>query len=969
MIDRDDRELSGSNARPRAKSGPRARAVRTTLSLACACVCAAWGTLAAGGPAPDAAARAPVAAAPPALPASAADLGSVVVTGSRIDIAPEESVAPVVTISATELERARADSLGDILQTLPQASGTQQNTNVNNGGDGSTRLSLRALGAARTLVLLNGRRLPNGGVGGDASVDLNSLPLSMVERVEVLTSGASAIYGADAVAGVVNVVTRRAQPGFSARVEQTLATAGDGRVRTAQLAGGAELFGGTWMLGLDYVQQEGVKQDAREYSAVPLAIRTPGAAPSFIGSPLAANGNITVPAGNALGLAAGNYAHVGTPGARTAANYRVFGPADAFNFAPFNYLQTPNERGSVWLLGMQPVGDVELFFEGGWHRRVSEQRLAPSPYISGVGVSPILPNGRPGIPASNWYNPFGVNVPRIFRRVVELDERGFDQRITASRALVGLRGDVGRWRYEAAVADSRGRAEQPEGGLLSGVRLVSALGPSGPDASGRIVCGARDPASGIVPQAAIVPECVPLDLFGGAGSITREMLDYVSIELLNRGTNRQRYVDVGAEGPWGTLPAGEIRWALGAEYRRESGSVEFDPLRLQGVAGGLETPLPGGAFTAREAYVEARVPLLADAPLARAFDFVGAVRFANFSSFGSNTTWTAGLHWTPAERWWARASYSRVYRAPGIDELYRGIGRTTVNFPSEDPCGNSPTAAQRVNCAADGVPGGAYVQDLNAGYEEEFGGNPDLQPERGSTLGVGLGWSSAGANALQASIDWYRIELPGFIAAPLSDDLLIECAARGQPETCARTERAPDGSLLLLRSVNGNFGRVITSGVDFASTAGVELPRGELALALRASWLERLDVQQFQGGDVERAAGTYGTLGAAPRWRASASATWSLGGVRLGATAQFVGGYVQCGGPLPPTSCIDVANTTIVDLDASYAFDSGLRVYGGVRNAVDPEPPFVNGGAANTEPGTYRVLGRAWFAGVEYRLR
>lgn len=906
------------------------------------------------------------AAAPEAVPG---DLDAVVVTGSRIAVPADESVLPVVTLGAPELERARADSLGDILQALPQALGTQQNTNVNNGGDGSTRLSLRALGAARTLVLLNGRRLPNGGIGGDASVDLNSLPLSMIERVEVLTSGASAVYGADAVAGVVNVITRTAEPGVSARVEHALALEGDGGVLTAQLAGGASLLGGTWMLGLDYVRQDGVKQDQRGYSAAPLSIRAPGAAPSFLGSPIAANGSFQLFGNNPFGLAPGIYTHTGATGDRTAANYRPFTPQDTFNFAPFNYLQTPSERGSAWLLGTRPVGDAELFFEGGWHRRVSSQRLAPATYMTSVGVAPILPNGRPGIPASNWYNPFGTGVGRVLRRFVELDERGFDQRITAWRALVGVRGDLGRWRYEAAAAESRGRADETERGLLAGVRLVPALGPSGPDASGRIVCGTRDAATGVVPQSAIVPGCVPLDLFGGAGSITREMLDYVSVTLLNRGTNRQRYVDLGAEGPWGRLPAGEIRWALGAEYRREAGSVDFDPLRLQGVAGGSGTPLPGGSFTAREAYAEARLPLLADAPLARSLDFVGAVRVADFSSFGSNTTWTAGLHWSPVERWWTRAVYGRVYRAPGIDELYRGIGVATVNFPDTDPCGNSPTPAQRANCAADGVPGGAYVQNVAVGYEAEAGGNPDLQPERGSTLGIGLGGSSQGALALQWSLDWYRIELPGFIASPEGADLLLECAERGSVATCARTERAPDGSLTLLRLVPGNFGRVTTRGMDATGAMEFALPRGDVALVLRASWLDRLDVQPFPGGEIERAAGTYGTLGAAPRWRASANATWELGGLRLGTTLQFIGGYEQCGGPLAATECIDVESATIVDLDASYAFASGVRVYGGLRNAVDSEPPFVNGGAANTEPGNYRVLGRTWFAGVAYRLR
>lgn len=895
------------------------------------------------------------------------DLDPVVVTGSRIEVSASEAVTPVVVLDDDELQRRRADSLGDILQQLPYSTGFQQNTNVNNGGDGSTRISLRALGAQRTVVLLNGRRLPNGGVGGDDSVDLNSLPMSMIERIEVLTGGASAIYGADAVAGVVNVITKRPAPGISARAERTVDTRNDGEIVAGQLSGGLQAFGGAWTLGLDYVRQDGVKQDQRGYSAVPLQIVTPGGTPQFVGSGNTPEGQFLVPAGNALGLAPATYTHTGTTGQRTAANYRPFVLAqDSFNFAPYNYLQTPNERGTVWLLGTQPIGPAELFFEGTWHRRESSQRLAPTPYVTGVGFAPTLPNGRPGIPSSNFYNPFGVNLVRALRRFVELDERGFDQEVTAWRALLGVRGEVGRWNYEVAAAESSSTSDVTERGLTAGVRLTQALGPSGRDASGRVVCGARDPATGLVPPQNVIAGCVPLDLFGGPGSITPEMLGFVSVDLYDVGSNGQRYFDVGLSGPWGTLPAGEIRWALGAEYRRDSGRYDFDPLRIQGVAGSVGTPLPSASFTAKEAYVEGRAPLLIDAPLASSLEFVGAARVADFSSFGSNTTWSAGLYWSPVEAWSARAVYARVYRAPSLDELYRANSLTTTTF-TRDPCGNNPTPAQRVNCAADGVPGGAYVQNA-LGFEVIGGGNPNLQPERGDTVNVGVTWR--GPSGVRLSLDWFRIDLPGYIETADQQQILDECANRGQAATCDRTVRFPDGSLDVVDATEQNFGRVVTEGVDHEGAVAFDALGGSVALGWRATWLQRLDLQLFPAAPAMRSAGLYtSALGPAPRWRAAGDATWQRGGLRLGYALQYIGDYTQCGGGfLPMTECFDADQAVYHDVDASYEFANGVRIYGGLRNALDEEPPFINGGGANTDPGTYRLLGRTWFAGVAVDL-
>ena len=229
----------------------------------------------------------------------------VAVTGSRIPLGSASPTAPLIVMDSADIARGGQDSVGKALQALPVNAGSPVNTNVNEGGDGSVRIDLRGLDPSRTLVLLNGRRFPNGGVGGDTSVDLNSLPLSLIDHVEVLTSGASAIYGADAVAGVVNVITRRDFRGIEMGAQQAITERGDGGIVTAQFLAGTVVGDSAWAAGLEYVNQDGVTEAEREYSAAPLRILEPGGAPQPVGSGSIPEGRFDVPAGNALGLERG----------------------------------------------------------------------------------------------------------------------------------------------------------------------------------------------------------------------------------------------------------------------------------------------------------------------------------------------------------------------------------------------------------------------------------------------------------------------------------------------------------------------------------------------------------------------------------------------------------------------------------------------------------------------------------------
>ena len=341
----------------------------------------------------------PAIAAPTDTPGRDGDLEEIVVTGSRIQLRLKDAPVVVGVISRDDIERASQDAIGKVLQQLPVNTGHSSNTNANNGGDGATRVNLRGLGSERTLVLVNGRRFVYGGNGGNTSVDVNMIPLSVVQRVEVVGVGASTIYGSDAIGGVVNLITRDDYTGAEITGSYRTSEEGDGQITNLQFVAGQSTEHGYLAFGSDLVDQHAVFCGDREYSARAEYIREDGSIATG-GSPSTPQGVFDVPDGNALGLPPEVYTRVeGSGEPTTAADFRPFVPPDdLYNFAPINYLQTPSERETVWLLAGIDINDqISVFVEALTHHRDSEQLLAPTPFFSFSASTgtPILPNGEP----------------------------------------------------------------------------------------------------------------------------------------------------------------------------------------------------------------------------------------------------------------------------------------------------------------------------------------------------------------------------------------------------------------------------------------------------------------------------------------------------------------------------------------------------------------------------------------------
>jgi len=920
---------------------------------------------------------------PSGPPSPIVSLEEVIATGSRWWMDPTQAVAPLTVLDRRDIERGGENSIGDVLQAVPMTTGSPLNTNANapglaeprgagTAGDGSVRVRVHDL---PTVVLLNGRRLPNSGLGADASVDLHTLPLSFIERVEVLASGAPAAVGADAVGGVVNIVTRRTNRGLELSGTRTITERGDGEIVTGQAAIGFDLLGGTWGLGVDYVEQDGVTMDRRGYSARPLLIVDGNGTVKPEGlNNLPVNAFIGVPEGNALGLEPGVYTHVPGATGQTSADYRPYvRSTDGFNPAPFNYSQTPNERAALWLLGSHPLGEsTNLFIEAFVHHRESAQQAAPEFFYSDL-IVPMLADGSPAHPADNYYNPFGVDIGWVSRRLIEAGNRRTEQEIDLWRALIGLEGSVAGWTWEVALQSATAEATGVERGFVAQSRLVPALGPSGLDDSGGIVCGSPDPATGRVPTTGIIPDCVPLNLFGGAGSIAEEQLAYVMPRaLINRGTNEQWLAELVLSGPGGRMLGRDLQWVLGADYRREAGSLVPDPLY------GFEenyfrfTPPVSGVYDARELFAAVQVPLLHDRPWVRDMALDIGVRWSDFYSFDSHASWQAGLRWQPAEELTLRVNYGEVFRAPGLAELHEQPYRFD-QWLDFDPCGNDPTPTQQANCAANGVPGGAYVQD-DTGFRVLFGGNPGLEPETGHTLGAGLIYTPVWAEGLSASVDYFQERHTNYIAGAHPHEILFECAEH-RSSLCEAITRLPDGRVSQLAATYHNFGESEVRAFDFAINWSAMTRIGELKSRLLATHLDRWDRQPFPGGEVHSYAGNFDAdAGARPRWRASGHIDWHSGPWMAGYVAEYIGSYSEHVEPWPPFGIefepFDRRVDPVLyhDIEAGFTFDSGVAMRAVITNVMDEDPPYLNIAPANTDVSTYRLLGRSYFLELRYQV-
>lgn len=861
----------------------------------------------------------------------AATLDSVTVTGTNIKGAAISGVGPVSVIDADAIERSGAISVETLLQRIPASAGSagsQTSAYWTGDGWGTAQVNLRGLGPSRTLVLVNGRRMVNGGTGANSAVDLNTIPLSMIERIEVLKDGASAIYGADAVAGVVNIITKRKFDGAKLSVEYGQTERGDGEETGVDMTFGTIGDRGSMLVGVTY----------NESKAVPMTSRAPCNLAER-GGELVCVGSASTIGGRAV-LADGTMVNFNqTPGGSGDAYERYDSGKHNVNFNGYLNAVNPVKRYGVTTLGEYDLTEnTRLYGEFLYTSRRSHQSTAPGT----VGTfRPIH------IAADHPTNPTGQDLTLIRRNLMEAGPRIAFQDVDTFRGVLGLEGAFGdTWSWDASLNYGRNTAEDGFTNVVNLDRFDATLDRS---------------RCSTTPGAAI-----PCADYLGYGDVTQPVIDYITYTSINNGGNSMLAFQGKVSGQLFDLPAGGVGMAAGVEVRTERGWRHPDILTQQGIANTNRADVITGEYKAKEAFVEWLVPLLADVPLVQSLDLNTAVRYSDYELFGDDTNYKLGLDWQLVDGFKIRATRSTAFRIPSIPQLFGGV--TTGNLTTTDPCSgwssmpSSSVVAQ--NCQADGVPAG-YTQ-LGNMVLTHGGGNIDLKPEDAKTLTIGMAWTPTFTDGLTLTLDHYKIDISNAVASVAGSTKLAICyntPGMAHPFCSASnfTRNPLTGEIDYLSSQPVNAADETVSGIDLGMVW--QFPVGSLqgVVDLDMSYLKEYSVRPYANADlIEYAGKITGGRGSYAHWRGLGS--FGLASDRWSGsyTVQFIGKADDINASKGDIGA-SVGNIFYHNLQADYSITKAMKVSAGVDNVFDKSAPFIQSYTdANTDTMTYDLLGRRW---------
>jgi outer membrane receptor protein involved in Fe transport len=810
------------------------------------------------------------------------------ITGSRIRSIAADSPSPIQIIGAAEIEASGAVNLQELLlknPTFGTPAISRTNSNFSTASAGVSTVDLRNLGTARTLVLVNGRRFV-AGVPGDSAVDFNSIPTDFIERIEILTGGASSTYGSDAVAGVVNVILKRGFTGLSLDASIGQSAEGDDDKRKFSITFGAnsENGRGNVMGHVAYSKQGAVFSRDRERSAVDQASTgafVTGDGDQFFEitrpffSSFIPQGRIFYgipnPAFNpALPEGPSNLRTLARNG--TFQPNGTFGPyvgsRDGFNRSAFRTIAIPTERFLFASKGEYNLTDnTSVWFEGTYASAQTKTDLEPFP-LDSSGSTGIYPATAGRIPVDFMVGGVMVTNPTVpasvlglltdrdgdgardynfTRRLSEVGNRGNVADRDTFRVATGVKGTLANtWDYDGYIAYGATKESQVGGGQVNVLNFRNALEaiPDTADLNGN---GSTTDAICRDAQAR-AQGCVPISIFG-LGSISPAAARYIDAPSLLATFTTQRLFGGTISGQPLKLPAGPLGIAVGAEHREEFSRSEFDSLQQAGLNAGNAIPRTEGKFSVSEVFAEARVPLLKDIPGVKYLGFNAAVRSGDYSTVGRTLSWNAGLEWSPISDVKVRATSSVSTRAPNINELFSPPSQT---FPTglSDPCDGvtaTSTEPQAARCraepgvAANIAANGSFtlVQADLQGISGFNRGNPLLNDEKGKSLTVGLTFTPRAVNGLTLTLDYFRIEIDDAIVSTPRQFILNQCYAGGNEALCAFITRRVEqegasspGSLDLIDSAVTNSGGLYTEGVDLTAAYAAKVGPGRLAARL-----------------------------------------------------------------------------------------------------------------------------------------
>lgn len=929
------------------------------------------------------------------------EIEEIVVTGSRIATDPNlVTSSPVTTLDSSEILHRGITRVEDLVNSLPQVTPEFTST-VSNGATGTATLDLRGLGSKRTLVLTNGHRM---GFGNpfELAVDVNQIPSQLIDRVELLTGGASSVYGADAVAGVVNFITKRDFEGFQIDWQQSgyQHDNSNGAVRRAidaagfQQAPGSVTDGNTTninvMIGVNspdgrgnvtgyvgYREIDPILQSERDYSACTLDTGSSNGT--------ACAGSATLPTGLFSPFDGATYFTV-------AGDQFVPWDYTYYNYGPLNHFQRPDERTTAGLFGHYEVtesfvGYAEVMFMD--NRSLAQ--IAPS----GAFFVTDSINCSNAFLSAQQFATMGCTDPSdvipwyIGRRNVEGGPRFDDLRHTTNRVLVGVRGDLNEaWSYDVSANVSRTRYSQVYNNDIS----ISRIGRSfdaidDPNNPGNIVCRSAvpDPVTGAV----VDPGCVPWNVFQ-TGGVTQAAIDYLTLPLFAKADLEQDQfvahatVDLGEYGV--VLPSATdgFQGVIGYEFRDESLDFQPDTGFTSGDGAGQGGPIPGilGGLDVNEFFFEVKAPLIQDKPGFQSLSLDLRYRYSDYSTGIDTDTYNIGGEWRPIESLMFRGGVSRAVRAPNLRELFepRNIGL----WAGTDPCAGSSPEFTAEQCALTGVSAAQYlsVPANPAGqYNESAAGDSTLVPEESDSFTVGVVYTPEEFLAgLTLSVDYWSIDVNDAIKEGFGSEFTIrQCGLTGEARFCDLIDRGPNGNLWIgtaaVDATTVNIGFFETSGFDVTAAYSTDIGNfGSLDFAIRSSILEKFDQQPLDGFPVEDCAGFWGGSceRARPEYKHVFSTSWATPwDLNVALTWRHIGEVDELNLDRFTADAQDY-----FDLSGNYVLDwaGGETMFNvGVSNIIDEDPPIsglfgnvADFGNGNTLPGTWDSLGRYWFAGLTH---
>ncbi|HWK36733.1 TonB-dependent receptor [Sphingomonas sp.] len=848
------------------------------------------------------------------------DNPEIVITGSRLPSGDLTGPAPLTILDSAEINRTGRTSIGELLRELPVASAAASDS-AGRGNDGSANIALRGLSAVNTLVLLNGRRMLSNSAGG--TVDLNSIPFDMIDRVEVLQDGASAVYGSDAISGVVNSILRRDYDGVLLKAGSGVSSRGD--LPNYELSGTFGMKGsrGGFIVNASYRESGGnvigdrpvsLDPDWRSMGGRNYRDSAPTTSTAFKGLDPSRPNAILILKDGATGYSSlSDYRDARFPGALTADD--GLAANDGVNYWAYESSASAIRQINVSANGhYELTSGIEAFVEAGYSTRHSLGFLAPDYYDGTVTVGAASPT-----------NPFGRDLT-VYRTFVEEglgNSRRNEVDAKLYRIVAGLEGKVGSWNWDVSA-----NVQHLDQYTNSGFGIVQS----------RFQLAIDDPTRKFYlnTTCAQTAGCVPINLFGPAGSITEAQLASVSAQHWRDVNADLRSFVANIAGPLFKLPYGTVNIAVGAEYREES----YEQFQDNAADYTTQTPpfLPP-TRKVKEVYGEVGLPLLKDIPLVYSLDVEAAVRYSDYDAFGSTTNPKVGVKWKPIRDLLIRGSWGTGFRAPNFTEA--NSTQTRGYRPLTDPCQGAGYASL-AGCHGTQSPvvTGAWVV---------AGGNPNLRPETADTLTVGAVFTPSFVPRLSLTVDFFRIKKADIIGIPDPDYIIAQNAA-GVSGFETLVTRNPDNSLYEVFAGRANLLDQKIKGIDIGVNYRMDLgSAGKLDLRGDVTYTDSYKLSPAPNQPAVERVGTFTTaLGTIPRYKATGRATWTIGPFTTTYGMRYVGPVRNDASLLVNGARLRAEDYIQHDIALMYDWEAQkARMTLGVENVGDAMPPWLEGNYYN----------------------